>query len=215
MCEHPLNSTLFSPCSYFFIIVNYWAAVKYLSLCNTFATDSSHEIPRVLVFARPCLQILRFFFIMTKQSFSSGLIASVQCHGKVMVRFWEPAKNTSNLSPQFCIILLNLSSLKIMAFCFLRDLVTIWWFSKQNFFNTVVYPIPHGFLLPKAKCKVIEIVSHHEIFKHNPHGFVEPLLQTTFYCKNLHFIVNFQLQSNQGFLWIKSWIFKNKRLLLF
>ena len=134
---------------------------------------------------------------------------SRQSHGQIL----GAGKNTSNLSPQFCIILLNLPSLKIMAFCFLRALVTISWFSKQNFFNRVVYPIPHGFLLPKAK--VIEIVSHHEIFTHNPHGFEEPLPQTTFYCKNLHFIVNFQLQSNQGFLWIKSWIFQYKRLLFF
>ena len=55
-----------------------------------------------------------------------------------------------------------------------------------------------SYFLPKAKSKVIEIVSHHEIFKHSPHGFKELLPQTTIYCKNLHFIVNFQLQSNQG-----------------
>lgn len=168
------------------------------------------------VFARPCLQILRFFSKMTKPSFSSGLIASVQCHSKVMVKFWRLGKNSSNLSQQFCIILLNKSSL-LMAFCFWRPLVTvtIWWYPKQNIFNWVVYSNPHGFLLPKAKCKVIEIVSHHEIFKHNPPGFKEPLPQTTFYCKNLHFIVNFQLQPNQGFLWIKSWIFKYKLLLFY
>ena len=28
MCEQPLNSMIFSPCSYFFIIVNYWAACQ-------------------------------------------------------------------------------------------------------------------------------------------------------------------------------------------
>ena len=107
MCEQPLNSMIFSPCSYFFIIVNYWAVcVKYLSLCNTFATDWSHEIPRVLrVFASFCKALFANSQIFDKaELFISGLIASVQCqqsHGQILL-----GKNTSNLSQEFYIILL-------------------------------------------------------------------------------------------------------------
>ena len=122
--EQPPNSTLFSPCSYFFIIVNYWAAVKYLSLCNTFATDSSHEIPSVS-FCEALFANSPFFLQNDKAELliwtNCFRPVSRQSHGQIL----GAGKNTSNLSPQSCIILLNLSSLKIMAFCFLRDLVTI------------------------------------------------------------------------------------------
>ena len=47
-----------------------------------------------------------------------------------------------------------------------------------------------SYFLPKAKSKVIEIVSHHEIFKHSPLGFKEPLApdynllqKPSFYCQ--------------------------------
>ena len=65
----PLDSELFSPCSYFSKIVNYWGGVSNISVC-AFTSDLSHEIIWVFVFTRPCLQILRCYsdIIVTKQS---------------------------------------------------------------------------------------------------------------------------------------------------